>query len=30
MARIRVKPDSLSDAAWGQGCLHDPLEVIVR
>jgi ADP-ribose pyrophosphatase YjhB (NUDIX family) len=30
MARLRVKPDSLADAAWGQGVLYDPLELIVR
>ena len=28
--RIRFKPDSLPAAAWGTGCLYDPLEVIVR
>ncbi|MFN3823073.1 MAG: NUDIX domain-containing protein [Pseudorhodobacter sp.] len=30
MATIRFKPDSLPDAAWGQGILYDPLEPIVR
>ena len=31
MAAIRFKPDSLPDAAWGDGSLlYDPLEVIVR
>lgn len=31
MAQIRFKPDSLPDAAWGQGdSLYDPLELIVR
>ena len=29
MATIRFKPDSLAEAAWGQGCGYDPLEVIV-
>ena len=29
MATIPVKPDSLSDAAWGTGCPYDPLERIV-
>ncbi len=28
--RIRFKPDSLPDAAWGESLLYDPLEVIVR
>lgn len=28
--RIRFKPDSLADAAWGTGIGYDPLEVIVR
>lgn len=27
--RIRFKPDLLPRAAWGQGALYDPLEVIV-
>jgi 8-oxo-dGTP pyrophosphatase MutT (NUDIX family) len=27
---IRFKPDSLPAAAWGEGMLYDPLEVIVR
>lgn len=26
MRRLRFKPDSLSDAAWGSGILYDPLE----
>lgn len=26
--RIRYKPDSLPDAAWGQSLLYDPLELI--
>ncbi len=30
MASVRFKPDSLAAAAWGTGCLYDPLEVIVR
>jgi 8-oxo-dGTP diphosphatase len=30
MGRIRVKPDRLAEAAWGEGVLYDPLEVIVR
>jgi 8-oxo-dGTP diphosphatase len=30
LARIRFKPDSLPDAAWGQSLLYDPLEVIMR
>ena len=30
MATIRFKPDSLPAAAWGEGVLYDPLEVIVR
>lgn len=29
LGRIRCKPDSLADAAWGTTCLYDPLEVIV-
>ncbi|NBZ88338.1 NUDIX domain-containing protein [Stagnihabitans tardus] len=29
MAGIRFKPDSLAEAAWGEGCHYDPLEVIV-
>lgn len=28
--RVRFKPDSLIDTAWGSGLLYDPLEVIVR
>ena len=28
--RVRFKPDSLPDVAWGEGCHYDPLEVIVR
>ena len=27
---IRVKPDSLVSAVWGEGVAYDPLEVIVR
>lgn len=30
LARIRVKPDSLAEAAWGSGILYDPLELIVQ
>jgi 8-oxo-dGTP diphosphatase len=30
LGRYRFKPDSLVDAAWGEGILYDPLEVIVR
>jgi 8-oxo-dGTP diphosphatase len=30
LARLRHKPDSLGPAAWGEGVLYDPLEVIVR
>ena len=30
LGRIRFKPDSLPDAAWGTAPLYDPLEVIVR
>jgi|SRR5690606_21113693 len=30
LARLRHKPDSLATAAWGDGLLYDPLEVIVR
>ena len=30
MAGIKVKPDSLADAAWGQSILYDPLEPILR
>jgi 8-oxo-dGTP diphosphatase len=30
LGRFRFKPDSLVDAAWGEGILYDPLEVIVR
>jgi 8-oxo-dGTP diphosphatase len=30
LARLRHKPDSLALAAWGNGVLYDPLEVIVR
>lgn len=29
-AALRVKPDRLSDAAWGSGFGYDPLEQIVR
>lgn len=28
--RIRFKPDSLPDIAWGGGLTYDPLETIVR
>lgn len=28
--KLRFKPDSLADAAWGEGCLYDPLEEIVE
>jgi 8-oxo-dGTP diphosphatase len=30
LAAIRFKPDSLANAAWGQGLTYDPLERIVR
>jgi 8-oxo-dGTP pyrophosphatase MutT (NUDIX family) len=30
MAGLRVKPDSLADAAWGTEVLYDPLEPLVR
>jgi len=30
LARIKVKPDSLADAAWGEGTLYAPLEPILR
>lgn len=30
LGRIRFKPDSLAEAAWGTGCAYDALEVIVR
>jgi len=30
MAGIRYKPDSLPEAAWGDGMLYDPLELLVR
>ncbi|MCV2869534.1 NUDIX domain-containing protein [Defluviimonas sp. WL0002] len=30
LGRLRHKPDSLAKAAWGEGILYDPLEVIVR
>ena len=29
MGRIRFKPDSLPQAAWGTGCHYDPLEPLV-
>lgn len=29
LGRIRFKPDSLAEAAWGEGCLYDPLELLV-
>jgi 8-oxo-dGTP diphosphatase len=30
LGRIRFKPDSLPEAAWGQSLLYDPLEVMIR
>ena len=30
LGRIRFKPDSLAQAAWGRGCHYDPLEVLVK
>jgi 8-oxo-dGTP pyrophosphatase MutT (NUDIX family) len=30
MARLRHKPDSLAEAAWGTGILYDPLEPLIR
>ena len=30
LAGIRFKPDRMAEAAWGQTCLYDPLEVITR
>ncbi|GHD99815.1 NUDIX hydrolase [Allgaiera indica] len=30
LARLRHKPDSLGPAAWGEGLLYDPLEVILK
>lgn len=27
---LRVKPDSLAQAAWGEGVIYDPLEPIIR
>lgn len=30
LGRVRFKPDSLIDAAWGSTLRYDPLEVIVR
>jgi len=30
MAAIRFKPDRLPAAAWGERCLYDPLEPILR
>jgi 8-oxo-dGTP diphosphatase len=30
LGRIRFKPDSLAEAAWGTGLMYDPLEVVVR
>jgi 8-oxo-dGTP pyrophosphatase MutT (NUDIX family) len=30
LGRIRFKPDSLADAAWGTGILYDPLELLAR
>lgn len=29
LGQIRFKPDSLIEAAWGTGCLYDPLERLV-
>ena len=30
LGRIRFKPDSLAEAAWGDSLLYDPLEVMIR
>ncbi|WP_136682421.1 NUDIX domain-containing protein [Falsirhodobacter xinxiangensis] len=30
LADLRFKPDSLPEAAWGEGILYDPLEPILR
>lgn len=30
LGRIRFKPDSLAEAAWGTGILYDPLELLAR
>ncbi len=30
LGRIRFKPDSLADAAWGTSVIYDPLEEVVR
>ena len=30
LGRIRFKPDSLAQAAWGEGLTYDPLERLVR
>jgi len=30
LGRIRFKPDSLANAAWGEGLTYDPLERLVR
>ena len=30
LATLRVKPDSLAQAAWGEGVIYDPLEPIIR
>jgi 8-oxo-dGTP diphosphatase len=30
MAGLRYKPDTLPDAAWGDGVIYDPLEPLVR
>lgn len=30
LSRLRVKPDSLAEVAWGAGLLYDPLEPILR
>jgi 8-oxo-dGTP diphosphatase len=29
LGRIRFKPDSLAQAAWGSVCLYDPLELLI-
>lgn len=29
LAQLRHKPDSLAEAAWGEGLLYDPLEEVV-
>lgn len=30
LATLRHKPDTLADAAWGDGMIYDPLEPIIR